>query len=122
MDSSLNDVKNLQSQGVIYNMTAHAFSQADSSVAKFRASTLNASASTSVLRTNHNIIDVMNFSREQPGQYKSMAKIAKIKSQSKEKGFHTKTISTVKDMSAIDRAHKFQDLRFLSSSKRDQNS
>jgi hypothetical protein len=103
-------------------MAAHACSQADKSVAKLRASALNASASTSVLRTNHNIINVRNASKEKPGQYKSMAKIAKIKSQSKEKGFHTKTISIVKDVSTIDRLQKFQDLKFLSSSKRDQSS
>lgn len=118
--SSIND-KNLQSLGAIYNLTAQAWSQADSRMAQFKANTLNASASTSVLRTNHNIINMRKASREKPGQYKSMAKIAKIKSQSKEKGFHTKTISIVKDASAIDKSHKFHDLRFLSSSKKDKS-
>jgi hypothetical protein len=54
----LSTIKSRPSQNIKHGTSMHAQSQLESSVSKLKGSTLNESASTSVLRTNHSIINI----------------------------------------------------------------
>lgn len=54
----LSTIKSRPSQSIIHGTSVHAQSQLENSVSKLKGSSLNESASTSVLRTNHSIINI----------------------------------------------------------------
>ena len=94
----------------------------ESSIIKLKNSTLNASASTSVLRNITSVINIKNdWSKEKQNKYLSVSKIYK-KVQQNEKGFHTKTISNVKEIINVNRTGQFHDLKIKNSSKRELSS
>jgi hypothetical protein len=121
---SFSTIKSRPSQGIIHGSSIHAQSQLENSVSKIKNQTLSGSASTSVLRTNHSIINIRNNKEnlKKSSKYPTVSKITKKQGSKEKKSLHTKTLSIVKDMVTMDKSRQNQDLKFKISGKRDLSS
>ena len=81
---SLSTIKSRHTNGLTHGLTGHGQSHLESSITKLKNSTLNGSASTSVLRSNHSIINIRNSVKENSSKNLSTNKFGK-KPHSKEK-------------------------------------
>lgn len=100
--NNMGSIRNKNTSGIVGLMANSGTQNLESSIVKLKNSTLNGSASTSVLRNNHSIINMRNSYKEKPNKYLSVSKISK-KAHPSDKVFHTKTVSIAKEAISIDR-------------------